>query len=75
MIMQLTAQQERLLEEGRSVEVDVAGRRCILLTRETYDRLTSVKMDASPWTDEEVDLLAMEAVQAMPPDAFDDEEN
>jgi hypothetical protein len=64
MIMQLTAQQERLLEEGRSVEVDVDGRRCILLTRETYDRLTSAEIDASPWTDEEIDLLAMEAVHS-----------
>jgi hypothetical protein len=37
------------------------GKRYVLLSEEVYERLKELLYDDSPWTDEEMDLLAEEA--------------
>lgn len=46
--------------------VDPATREVFVLLRaEEYDRLTEAEYDSSPWTDEEMDLLAAEDADAL----------
>ncbi len=58
--MQLTQQQQRALERGEAVPLTVAGRPCVLLTQDVYDRVRKSGYDASPWSDDEMDMLAAE---------------
>jgi len=37
--MNLTTQQQQLLVQGKPVEVDVAGEKCVLLTRRAFERV------------------------------------
>ena len=59
--MKLTAEQERAVHSGQPVQVSVGGAACILLRKDIYDRGEAV--DFSPWTLEEMDLLAAETAQ------------
>jgi hypothetical protein len=58
--MNLTVEQQYSLDRGEAVPVTIAGRSCVLLTQEMYERVRESVYDCSPWTDEEMDLLAAE---------------
>ncbi len=64
-MIELTEQQAQALEQSDTKPprlVNPKTRQCfVLLAEEEYQRLTGY--DASPWTDEERDLLRAEAVE------------
>lgn len=62
-MIELTPQQRHELTEREPMAIDPETKKTYVLVRkEVYDRLT--EYDDSPWTDEEMDLLAAE-VDAM----------
>jgi hypothetical protein len=66
-MIELTEQQVQALEQPGATPPRLVHpktqQRFVLLPEEEYDRLTSY--DATPWTDEERDLLRAEAVEAL----------
>jgi hypothetical protein len=59
-LIELTPQQRRELTEPEPVVIDPETRQSYVLVRkEVYDRLREL-YDDTPWTDEEMDLLAVE---------------
>ena len=68
--MKLTAEQEQALQSGQALQVRVAGAECILLRKDVYERGEAV--DFSPWTPEEIDLLAAETADLLAGDGFDE---
>ena len=68
--MNLTAEQERAVESGQTVPVVIAGRPCVVLRKDIYDR--SESLDYGPWTIEEMDLLAAEMANMLAGDGFDE---
>jgi hypothetical protein len=68
--VKLTAEQERAIHSGQAIQVNVAGTRCVLLRKDVYDRDEAV--DFSPWTPEEMDLLAAETADLLAGDGFDE---
>jgi|GEM_PF-3433178 len=71
--MNLTTQQQ--LAKGEPVELEIDGEQCVLLTRQTFERVTSSELDASPWTAEEMDLLAAEAAELVTGDGLDQKDD
>jgi hypothetical protein len=67
--MKLTAEQERAVYSGQAVQVKVGGAECILLGKDVYERGEAV--DFSPWTPEEMDLLAAETADLLAGDGLD----
>ena len=68
--MNLTVEQERAVQNGQAVMVVVAGRPCVLLRKDIYDR--NEALDYSPWTTEEMDLLAAETANLLAGDGLDE---
>jgi len=68
--MELTAEQEQAVRRGQAVQVDVAGAPCILLRKDVYER--GEALDFSPWTPEEMNLLAAEAARLLAGDGLDE---
>ncbi len=68
--MNLTAEQEQALHSGQAVQVTVAGTACVLLRKDVYDR--GEVLDYSPWTPEEMDLLAAETADLLAGDGLDE---
>jgi hypothetical protein len=68
--MRLTAEQERAIHSGKTVQVSVGGEECILLRKDVFER--GEALDFSPWTAEEIDLLAAEAADLLAGDGFDE---
>jgi hypothetical protein len=68
--MEITAEQERAIHSGRAVQVNVGGTPCVLLRKDVYERDEAV--DLSPWTPEEMDLLAAETADLLAGDGFDE---
>jgi hypothetical protein len=68
--MKLTAEQERAIHSGQAVQVNVAGAACVLLRKDVYERDEAI--DFSPWTPEEMDLLAAEAANLLAGDRSDE---
>lgn len=58
--MILNVEQQKAVENGEPVSLDVAGTACVLLRRDIYLRLDQ-DYDGGPWTTEEMNLLADEA--------------
>ncbi len=67
--MNLTAEQERAIHRGQTVQVSVGGAECILLRKDVYER--GEALDFGPWTHEEMDLLATETADLLAGDEFD----
>lgn len=61
--MQLTQEQIAAVVKGDIVPLSVAGQESVLIPRQADDRLCEAAepVDASPWTEEEMDLFADEA--------------
>jgi hypothetical protein len=68
--MNLTPEQERAIQGGQGVHVNVGGAECVLLRKDVFERGEAV--DFSPWTPEEMDLLAAETADLLAGDAFDE---
>jgi hypothetical protein len=68
--MKLSAEQERAIQSGQAVQVNVAGAKCILLRKDIYDRDEVV--DFGPWTPEEMDMLAAETADLLGGDGLDE---
>jgi hypothetical protein len=58
--MILTSEQQKAIESGEPVALNVAGTKCVLVRRDVFLRLDP-DFDTGPWTVEEMNLLADEA--------------
>lgn len=58
--MTLNAEQQQAVESGQPVALNVSGTECILVRKDVYMR-RELELDCSPWTTDEMDLLADEA--------------
>jgi hypothetical protein len=63
--MQLTKEQLDVIRSGASVRLHEAGTDLVVLRADVFDRLRDLLYDDSPWTDEEMDLLAAEDADAL----------
>lgn len=61
--MKLSAEQERAIQLGQAIDVTVGGARCVLLRKDVFER--GEEIDYSPWTKEEMDLLAAETADLL----------
>jgi hypothetical protein len=68
--MNLTAEQERAIQDGQAVAVTVGSAACVVLRKDIYERGAAV--DYSPWTKEEMNLLAGETADLLAGDGFDE---
>ena len=68
--MEITAEQERAIHIGKAVQVNVGGTPCVLLRKDVYDR--DEPLDFSPWSAEEMNLLAAETADLLVGDGFDE---
>jgi hypothetical protein len=68
--MELTAEQEQAIQNGQMVTVTVGGTPCVVLRKDIYER--GEALDYSPWTTEEMDLLAAETADLLAGDGFDE---
>jgi hypothetical protein len=57
--MNLTAAQQKAIEQGEPVTVTVGRTECVILRRDVYERDSQLASD--DWTAEEMNLLADEA--------------
>jgi hypothetical protein len=69
-LMELTAEQERAIENGQAVAVTGGGAECVLLRKDVYERCEPV--DYSPWTKAEMDWAASETADLLAGDGFDE---
>jgi hypothetical protein len=60
-MIELTEEQKKALAGGKPVRLLDNGQEFVLLRAEDYDRIAHAAYDDSPWTDEEMELLAEEA--------------
>ena len=67
--MLLTAEQERAIQNGQAVTVTVGSAACVVLRKDVFDR--AEEMDYSPWTKQEMNLLASETADLVAGDGFD----
>jgi hypothetical protein len=58
--MQLTQEQLDAARSGNSVRLTEANTDLILVRADVFQRLQALQYDASPWTDDEMALLAAE---------------
>jgi len=68
--MDLTADQERAIQNGQAVAVTVGSAECVVLRKDVYERGELV--DYRPWTNEEMDWLASETADLLAGDGFDE---
>lgn len=65
-MFELTDEQRRELSEPEPTAVDPQTKEAyVLVPREIYERVKDKRYDDSPWTDEEMDLLAAEAADLL----------
>jgi hypothetical protein len=60
-MIELTDEQRDAVQNGEAIRVRENGHEFVLLRSDVYDRLLQEEYDDSPWTDEEMELLAWEA--------------
>ena len=68
--MTLTAEQERAIQDGQAVAVTMVSAPCVVLRKDAYER--GEEVDYSPWTKEEMDLLAAETADLLAGDGLDE---
>jgi hypothetical protein len=68
--MNLTAEQERAIQNGQAVAVTVGNAACLVLRKDIYER--GEEVDFSPWTKDEMDLLAAETADLLAGDGLDE---
>lgn len=76
--MNLTSEQIQAIREGAPVPLVLpeVGEECVVLRRDAYEkikqRVYEDPLDYSPWTAEEMDLLADEALELVSGDGLDE---
>ena len=68
--MELTTQQLQVAESGEAVTIEADGKSLVLLSRAEYED----DLDFSPWSRQEMDSLADEAMQFVSGDELDEED-
>jgi hypothetical protein len=63
--MSFTEEQLEAIRNGQSVRLNEAGTDIVVLRADVYDRLRESSYDDSPWTDEEMDMLAAEDADSL----------
>ncbi len=63
--MQLTNDQLEAVRAGVSLRFNEGNTEMVVLRADLFERLRSLLYDDSPWTDEEMDLLAAEDANAL----------
>jgi hypothetical protein len=71
-LMELTAEQERAIQDGQAVAVTVGSAECVVLRKDVYECGEREQMDYSPWTKEEIDWVASETADLLAGDGFDE---
>ena len=65
-MFELTDEQRHELNKPEPTAVDPRTKEAyVLIPREVYERIKGLLYDDSPWTDEEMDLLAAEAADLL----------
>ena len=60
-MIELTEDQKQAVSCGHAVRLQENGQEFVIVRADVYDRLIQQGYDDSPWTDEEMELLAWEA--------------
>ncbi len=68
--MNLTAEQQQAVRAGHAVPVNVGNVECMVMRKDVYER--GEEFDYTPWTDEEIELLASEAADLLAGDGLDE---
>lgn len=68
--MELSVDQLQAAAQGQAVAIEVNGKSFVLLSRAAYED----DFDFSPWTKEEIDLLADEAAVIVAGDGLDEDD-
>jgi hypothetical protein len=63
--MPFTEEQLEAIRKGESVRLHEGGTDVIVLRADVFERLLGLVYDDSPWTDEEMDLLAAEDADSL----------
>ena len=63
--MQITREQLEAIRGGHAVRLTEDGTELVVLRADVYERLEGSMYDDSPWTDEEMDLLAAEDADSL----------
>jgi hypothetical protein len=63
--MQFTQEQLEAVRRGQSVHLHEGGTDLVVLRADIFERLRDSLYDDSPWSDEEMDLLAAEDADAL----------
>ena len=66
--MQLTLEQLKAAEQGDAVRIEADGKTFVLLSQGAYED----SLDYRPWTTEEMNLLADEALELVSGDGLDE---
>ena len=67
-MLQLTSEQLKAVEHGEAIKIEADGKAFVLLSQAVYED----ELDFSPWTQQEMDLLADETMQLISGDALDE---
>ena len=67
-IMNLTVEQLEAAERGEAVRIEADGKKFVLLSQGVYEDT----LDYSPWTTNEIDALADEALELVSNDGLDE---
>lgn len=70
-MVQLTVEQLKAAEQGQAVRIEAEGKAFVLLSQAVYED----ELDFSPWSQQEMDLLADEAMQLVTGDGLDEEDD
>jgi hypothetical protein len=68
--MKLTTEQERAIQNGQVVAVNVGGAACVVVRKDVYER--GEELHYGPWSNDEMDLLAAEAADLLAGDGWDE---
>jgi hypothetical protein len=71
--MELTPAQINAVQHGHAITLTVEGAECVLLRKDIYER--GEDLDYSPWTEEEMNLLARETADLLAGDGLDEEDD
>jgi hypothetical protein len=64
-IVNLTKEQLQALRNGKPVRLSEEGTDLVVVRADVFERIQDLQYDDSPWTDEEMDLLAAEDAEAL----------
>lgn len=63
--MELTKEQLEVVRSGEPVRLNEEGTELVVVRADVFERLQGLRYDDSPWSDEDMDLLAAEDAEAL----------